>query len=82
MLALSLASGLFTKLRLTEKTIVAFYGIDRLRLTKPVFIGDTIKAIAEVVDKQDSDYGVLTYDIKVYNQRAKLSSSTLRRSQL
>ena len=73
LLTLSIASGLLTKLRLTEKTIVAFYGIDRLRFTKPVFIGDTIKAVAEVVDKEDrGDYGVVTYDIKVYNQKGEV----------
>jgi len=73
LLTLSIASGLLTKLRLTEKTIVAFYGIDRLRFTKPVFIGDTIKAVAEVVDKEDKgDYGIVTYDIKVYNQKGEV----------
>ena len=73
LLTLSMASGLLTRLRLTEKTIIAFYGIDRLRFTKPVFIGDTIKAIVEIVNKEDKgDYGVVTYDIKVYKQTGEV----------
>ncbi len=43
LLTLSVVAGLLVRLGLTERTIVAFYGIDKLRFTKPVFIGDTIK---------------------------------------
>ncbi|MDI9646746.1 MAG: MaoC/PaaZ C-terminal domain-containing protein [Archaeoglobales archaeon] len=71
LLTLSIAAGLLTRLRLTEKTIVAFYGIEKLRFTKPVFIGDTIKAVMEVLEKEEKsgkDYGVVSYDVKVYNQ--------------
>ncbi len=73
LLTLSIASGLLTKLRLTEKTIVAFYGIDRLRFINPVFIGDTIKVVAEVTNKEDKkDYGIVTFDVKVYNQKGEV----------
>lgn len=71
LLTLSIASGLLTRLRITEKTIVAFYGIEKLRFVKPVFIGDTIKAVMEVLEKEEKsgkDYGVVSYDVKVYNQ--------------
>ena len=73
LLTLSIASGLITRLRLTEKTIIAFYGIDDLRFTKPVFIGDTIKVVAKVVDKKDKgEYGVVAYDIKVLKQTGEV----------
>ncbi len=73
LLTLSIASGLLTKLRLTEKTIVAFYGIDRLRFINPVFIGDTIKVVAEVTNKEEKkDYGIVTFDVKVYNQKGEV----------
>ncbi|MCS7121993.1 MAG: MaoC/PaaZ C-terminal domain-containing protein [Archaeoglobaceae archaeon] len=73
LLTLSIASGLLTRLRIVENTVVAFYGIDKLRFTKPVFAGDTIKAVAEVISKEDKDqYGVIVYDVKVYKQTGEL----------
>lgn len=74
LLTLSVVAGLLVRLGLTERTIVAFYGIDKLRFTKPVFIGDTIKAVLEVVGKEEREgkpYGVVAYDIKGVNQRGE-----------
>lgn len=71
LLTLSIASGLLTRLRITEKTILAFYGIEKLRFVKPVFIGDTIKAVMEVLEREEKSgrgYGIVSYDVKVYNQ--------------
>ena len=42
-------------MNLTEDTIIAFYGIDRLRFTRPVFPGDTIhvrKRVAEATARR------------------------------
>ncbi len=67
-------AGLLVRLGLIERTIVAFYRIDKLRFTKPVFIGDTIKAVLEVVGKDEKEgkpYGVVVYDIKGVNQRGE-----------
>lgn len=70
LLTLSITSGLITRLRLTEDSLIAFYGIERLRFTKPVFIGDTIRAIVEVEGKEDKgDYGVVAFKITTLNQR-------------
>ncbi|MFN3383407.1 MAG: MaoC/PaaZ C-terminal domain-containing protein, partial [Archaeoglobaceae archaeon] len=53
-----------------EDSLIAFYGIDKLRFTNPVFIGDTIKAILEVEEKEDKgDYGVVAFKITALNQR-------------
>ncbi len=74
LLTLSVVAGLLVRLGLTERTIVAFYGIDKLRFTKPVFIGDTIKAVLEVVGKEEKEgkpYGVVVYDIKGVNQKGE-----------
>ena len=75
LLTLSIVAGLLVRLGLTERTIVAFYGIDKLRFTNPVFIGDTIKAVLEVVGKEDKKgkpYGVVVYDIKGVKQTGEV----------
>ncbi len=70
LLTLSITSGLITRLRLTEDSLIAFYGIEKLRFTKPVFIGDTIRAIVELEGKEDKgDYGVVAFRISTLNQR-------------
>uniref|UniRef100_A0A7C3M9Y4 Dehydratase n=1 Tax=Archaeoglobus fulgidus TaxID=2234 RepID=A0A7C3M9Y4_ARCFL len=73
LLTLSITSGLITRLRLTEDSLIAFYGIERLRFTKPVFIGDTIRAIVEVEGKEDKgDYGVVAFKISTLNQKEEV----------
>ncbi|MEM1578080.1 MAG: MaoC/PaaZ C-terminal domain-containing protein [Archaeoglobaceae archaeon] len=70
LLTLTIVSGLTTRLKLTEDSLIAFYGIDKLRFTNPVFIGDTIKAIVEVDGKEDKgEYGVVAFKITAVNQR-------------
>ncbi|MEM0350978.1 MAG: MaoC/PaaZ C-terminal domain-containing protein [Archaeoglobaceae archaeon] len=70
LLTLTITSGLITRLRLTEDSLIAFYGIDRLRFTKPVFIGDTIRALVEVEGKEDKgEYGVIAFKVTALNQR-------------
>ena len=50
------------------------YGYDRIRFLKPVFIGDTIKVVAEIADKSDhkknpDQLGYLHELVSVMNQR-------------
>lgn len=50
------------------------YGYDRIRFLKPVFIGDTIKVVAEITDKTDhkkrpGQLGYLHEQVSVTNQR-------------
>ncbi len=82
LLTLSIVAGLLVRLGLTERTIVAFYGIDKLRFTNPVFIGDTIKAVLEVIGKEEKEgkpYGIVVYDIKGLNQRGEVVLSYISR---
>ena len=54
-----------------EHSIIAFYGVDRLRFLKPVFIGDTIKLrrrIDALEPRPDGKSGLLTFEDTVLNQ--------------
>lgn len=50
---------------------IANYGIEKLRYTAPVMIGDTIRCQAEVVEmlEKDDKRGILAYHIDIINQR-------------
>ena len=54
-------------------TILANYGADELRYTKPTWIGDTIHLVIEVIDKVDRDAkaGVVTYRWDIVNQNGE-----------
>lgn len=68
MLVLSIASALVPPYDLA---FLAFYGMDRVRFTAPVKIGDTIHAEAEVIDKKkkEGNTGTVTLRAYVKNQR-------------
>jgi len=68
LLVLSVCSGLWN---IAPGTVVAFYGIDKLRFTAPTFIGDTIHVELEVLAKEDRgpDQGVVTFQLEAKNQR-------------
>jgi 3-hydroxybutyryl-CoA dehydratase len=71
-LTLSLATGLeFSLIGSEELKIVAFYGMDRVRFVKPVFIGDTIHLEGEVtaLEEKDETRGVVTFHQEIKNQR-------------
>jgi len=69
MLVLSITSALAPPYDLA---FLAFYGIDRVRFTAPVKIGDTIHVEGEVVDTKDKgDTGVITLRSFVKNQRGE-----------
>jgi len=71
MLTLSIATGLMTRMNLVTDTVVAFYGIDKLRFVKPVFIGDTIHVRKKVADAMAKGgvSGVVTFETTVVNQK-------------
>ena len=51
------------------------YGYERLRFTKPVFIGDTIKVKVTIKDKKDHKkpgYGLVTELVETFNQHNEL----------
>jgi acyl dehydratase len=82
MLVLSIALGMVDQVLLSNydvSSVVAFFGIKEVRFLKPVFIGDTIKARAEAVGKEDFNEksGVVTYSLEVKNQREEVVLTAL-----
>ncbi len=70
-LIFSIATGLSVRLGQTADTVIAFYGLDRLRFVKPTFIGDTIHVRQRVEEKSEKDEraGLVTMLNEVINQR-------------
>jgi acyl dehydratase len=69
-LVFSISTGLTIQMGDVEN-IIAFYGVDKLRFTNPVFIGDTIhvtKRVIEAVPK-GGERGVVAFETQVINQR-------------
>jgi len=82
-LTLSLATGLeFDLIGASGTAIVAFYGMDRVRFVKPVFIGDTIHIEGEVtaLEPKDATRGVVTMHQKIVNQRGEVVAVLDKRS--
>ncbi len=79
-LTFAIMTGLLARLGIIEKTIVAFYGVDRIRFVKPVFIGDTLTAIARVIEKEDrGDAGMIVMEANVVNQRGEVVLTSIVR---
>src|SRR5512134_1022807 len=55
------------------RSFVAFYGMERVRFTMPVKIGDTLhlEAVVAAIEPKDGARGVLTWDHEVKNQRGE-----------
>ncbi len=69
-LTFAIMTGLLVRTGVFEETLLAFYGIDKLRFTGPVYIGDTIRAVARVADREEKERGgLVTIEAKVVNQR-------------
>ena len=70
-LVFSIATGLSVRLGQTADTVLAFYGLDRLRFVKPTFIGDTlhVKQRVEGKSERDENGGIITMLNEVINQR-------------
>jgi acyl dehydratase len=73
LLILSISTGLVTQMNLLADTLIAFYGIEKLRFTKPVFIGDTIHVVKKVTEtlERGAERGVVTFSTTVLNQRGE-----------
>jgi len=73
-LVFSIATGLSVRLGQTADTVIAFYGLDRLRFVKPTFIGDTVRVRQRVEgkDERDSKSGIVTMLNEVVNQREEV----------
>jgi 3-hydroxybutyryl-CoA dehydratase len=69
-LVFSISTGLSVQMNQIQDTVVAFYGVDKLRFRQPVFIGDTIHVVKKVVGRQQKGpgRGVITSETTVLNQ--------------
>jgi 3-hydroxybutyryl-CoA dehydratase len=74
MLVLAIATGQVNQLGLFEGTTLALLGMDRIRWTVPVRLGDTLHTELTVKETRESskpDRGVLVMDVAVQNQRGE-----------
>jgi acyl dehydratase len=66
----------------TLGTLIANLGYDKLRMPKPVFIGDTMRAETEVAELRESksrpNAGIATFAHQLLNQRDELVCECLR----
>jgi len=74
MLGLVVGSALIFRLGphvFTPKSFIAFYGMDKIRFTGPVKIGDTIRceAVINELRARDEKTGVIRYEATIRNQR-------------
>ena len=60
----------------TLGTLVANLGYDKVRMPKPVFIGDTLRAETEVISLKDSasrpEAGIVAFEHRMLNQRDEI----------
>jgi 3-hydroxybutyryl-CoA dehydratase len=71
-LTLAILTGMWDKIGIIAGSVEAFYGIDGLRFTLPVFFGDTLHAVIKVTDKQERETnGMVTLSNEVLNQRGE-----------
>lgn len=71
LLVLSVISGLLVQTGFLEGTVIAFREIKSWKFAKPVFIGDSIRAVLEVTDTRYMRRiggGAVEIDVKVKNQ--------------
>lgn len=66
----------------TLGTAVANLGWDEVRFPRPVFIGDTLRIVTEVLELRESrsrpDAGIVTFLHQAFNQRDELVASCKR----
>lgn len=66
----------------TLGTAVANLGWDEVRFPGPVFVGDTLNIVTEVLDLRESksrpDAGIVTFQHQAFNQRGELVASCKR----
>ena len=66
----------------TLGTAVANLGWDEVRFPRPVFVGDTLNIVTEVLELRESksrpDAGIVTFLHKAFNQRGELVASCKR----
>ena len=81
-LTLAISTGLEFSLLGDAANVLAFYGMDRVRFVKPVFIGDTLRLLGEVIalDAKDGERGVVTVRQELVNQNGDIVVSLEKRT--
>jgi len=75
LLVLSVVSGLAVQTGVMEGTVIAFREIDGWKFSKPVFIGDTVHAVMEAIERKEMPRlkgGSVTIDVSVMNQHGEV----------
>jgi 3-hydroxybutyryl-CoA dehydratase len=70
-LIFSVATGLAYRLNILEGTVIAFRSFE-MKMSLPVYIGDTIKLVGKVVARKDvpaAKGGLVTFEVRVVNQK-------------
>ena len=66
----------------TMGTLIANLGYDRVVMPRPVYIGDTLRAVTEVVEVRESksrrEAGIVTFRHELINQHAEVVCRCLR----
>ena len=73
-LTLAISNGHQNQLGIFEGTTLALLGIDRIRFTSPVRLGDTVHTAMTIKETKPSskpDRGVVTYEVAVKNQKGE-----------
>lgn len=71
-LIFGMAVGMVGLTGIAEDAVMAWLGVDNMRMLKPVKIGDTITVHVEVVEKKETSkrtQGLQTWRYRVHNQR-------------
>ncbi len=74
-LTLALALGLGTRTGVFGDSVIAWLGLDEVRLPGPVFFGDTIRTSIEVVERRPTSKpgrGLTVLEYSVSNQRGEV----------
>ena len=77
-LIFSVSTGLAAQTAPSQKPrLIAFYGVDRLRFVKPVFLGDTIrlKQTVQSLKPRDEKSGIVNLAREVLNQNEAVTLS-------
>ncbi len=70
-LIFSLGVGMMTSTGFYGNSVMAWVGVENMRIPKPVFIGDTIQTKGTVLKKRESrkaDRGLITMAYEIFNQ--------------
>lgn len=76
LLGLSIASGLAMRTGILEGTVIAFREISNWKFTNPVYIGDTVQAILNIIEVKSIPRlggGSLMIEIVLKNQRDEVT---------